>query len=269
MKPFTVLILVLLALSLLAAAYIVSVYGPAYNDYQTKVKLADADYAAIVNIFMTTKSFDGYMSPGWYQDFKAAIDRFNGSVEDAREAGEPLKGHYDPMLRRNDERFNQSLAAIMDYYDAPSHTVTLYNPARNTVMVYVNGTPINVTVCRDVADPSYRELVEFLVKDHTEYAEYDNTSYVCTNFAVALYQNASAAGIRAHIVSIRFENETNGHMVVAFDTERGRVCVDDTACLDAVAEPRIGEPYVARLIYPPGQELGTINKTIASVDTLV
>ncbi len=93
--------------------------------------------------------------------------------------------------------------------------------------------PIELINIPDAANPTYAELVTFLKEDSTDEHPYIEDlgilSYVCSDFAEDVHNNAEAAGIRAAWVSIQFEGEDIGHALHAFETtDRGLVYVDCT-----------------------------------------
>ena len=96
-----------------------------------------------------------------------------------------------------------------------------------------DGEPIELMNIPDAANPTYAELVTFLKEDSTDGHPYikdlDILSYVCSDFAEDVHNNAEAGGIRAAWVSIEFEGDEIGHALNAFETtDRGLVYVDCT-----------------------------------------
>jgi hypothetical protein len=93
---------------------------------------------------------------------------------------------------------------------------------------YPNGSLCYVTVYENATDPSYNELMGFLVLDNTEHAAYVPGVYECSNFAIHLYDDAEAQGAKAHIVGVQF-TDGEWHMLDAFNTtDRGTIYIDDT-----------------------------------------
>ena len=71
--------------------------------------------------------------------------------------------------------------------------------------------------------PSYRsitwkELADFIARDHTNWNQYDVNNYVCLDFAIDLVENARKENIKAWIVGVDFANGELGHAFVAFET---------------------------------------------------
>gem|GEM_PF-1417425 len=93
--------------------------------------------------------------------------------------------------------------------------------------------PIELINIPNAANPTYAGLLTFLKEDSTDEHPYIEgftvISYVCSDFAEDVHNNAEAAGIRAAWVSIQFEGEEIGHALNAFETtDRGLVYVDCT-----------------------------------------
>jgi len=107
------------------------------------------------------------------------------------------------------------------YVGADGHTITLVNN-------------------ESAVDPSYKQLVEFIKEDKTNEIPYNNTSFVCSDAAERVHNNAEAIGFRSAWVYIDFTNEratlnptTNalvvGHACNLFNTtDEGLVAIDCT-----------------------------------------
>jgi hypothetical protein len=100
-------------------------------------------------------------------------------------------------------------------------------------------------------DPTWQQLVDFLVLDKTDSKKYVKDEYVCSGFAEDVHNNAEAAGIRCALVSLGFEDSDIGHALNAFNTtDRGLVFIDCTGVSetmdiswDRIAFLMIGERY--------------------------
>lgn len=84
---------------------------------------------------------------------------------------------------------------------------------------------------RNLRDPTYLEMEEFLARDRTD--SNGDDSYICGNFANDVKKNALKEGIRCAGVIIRFGNEKifgaeeRGHALVAFETtDRGVIFIE-------------------------------------------
>ncbi len=74
---------------------------------------------------------------------------------------------------------------------------------------------------------TWNELADFLVRDHTNWHEYDLEDYNCLDFAIDLVANARSENMKAWIVGVDFVNGDTGHAFVAFETsDRGTVFVE-------------------------------------------
>lgn len=89
-----------------------------------------------------------------------------------------------------------------------------------------DGEPIELINNPDATDPTYAELIVFIKADTADEGLYTN-SYVCSDFAEAVHNNAEAAGIRAAWVGIDFKGDDEGHAYNAFETtDLGLVFID-------------------------------------------
>ncbi len=115
----------------------------------------------------------------------------------------------------------------------------------NTQHVYVNGAkcvgadghPIELTNNPNARNPTFRQLIGFIICDETDTYEYleesyspeSKRAYTCADFAEDVHNNAEAAGIRAAWVAIGLEGKDEGHVCNAFETrDRGLVYIDCT-----------------------------------------
>ena len=111
-------------------------------------------------------------------------------------------------------------------------TSTPYIYENGAIIVGGDGEPIELINNPDATNPTYAELVAFIVTDSTDTKDYLKlglTGYVCADFAEDVHNNAEAAGIRAAWVSIDFGGNDEGHACNAFETtDRGLVYIDCT-----------------------------------------
>ena len=78
-------------------------------------------------------------------------------------------------------------------------------------------------------NPTWQQLVEFLLTDPTDDETYQKYSFNCVDFSDMLHNNAEAAGIKSAFVAIFFYDEDIGHTLNAFrTTDKGLVYVDNT-----------------------------------------
>ena len=106
-------------------------------------------------------------------------------------------------------------------------------------------------------DPTYDELVSFIKSDKTDKKRYTN-SYVCSDFAEAVHNNAEKAGIKAGWVTIDFKAGA-GHACNAFNTkDKGIVYIDCTGMpgknkgpCDKIITIKKGSKISTKSLYPP------------------
>jgi hypothetical protein len=116
------------------------------------------------------------------------------------------------------------------------------------VQIYPDGSYVSITNHQNAHNPTMAELKAFLKDDQTENYAYSATSFVCTNYAVMLHDNAEAHGIRCALVGIEYATPNGGHALNAFETtDEGLVFVDDTGAsygpgFDRFAKITMGQP---------------------------
>jgi hypothetical protein len=119
----------------------------------------------------------------------------------------------------------------------PSNSKYIYEDG--AILVGADGEPIELINNPDATNPTSAELIAFVKEDPTDEHYYAGdfavllgtaeVSYVCSDFAEDMHNNAEAAGIRAAWVSIDFEGDDKGHALNAFETtDRGLVYIDCT-----------------------------------------
>ena len=105
----------------------------------------------------------------------------------------------------------------------------LYIYDNGAVAVGGDGEPLELIDNPIATDPTYAELVAFITVDSTDENSYVTMSYVCSDYAEEVHNNAEAAGIRAAWVGVDFEEDDEGHALNAFETtDRGLVYIDCT-----------------------------------------
>lgn len=104
----------------------------------------------------------------------------------------------------------------------------------------------------NIRDPTYQEMLDFLTTDQTDKNPYNETSYVCWNFASDVMNNAFKAGYKCGWVHLAFPD--SAHAVNCFNTtDHGLVFVEPQS--DDVVTLTIGQPYWDRTKYsPPGYD---------------
>jgi hypothetical protein len=95
-------------------------------------------------------------------------------------------------------------------------------------------------------NPSWAQLMTFLLQDQTETHTYIRNVYDCSQFSRDVHNNAERAGIRAAEVAVQFQDEIVGHALNAFlTTDYGLVYVDCTQPPDMIARVKVGKRYRA------------------------
>lgn len=93
-----------------------------------------------------------------------------------------------------------------------------------------DGEPIVLVDNPDATNPTYAELVAFIVEDTTNlnyFVDGGPDGYVCADYAEDVHNNAEAAGIRAAWVGVNFKDNDEGHALNAFETtDKGLVYID-------------------------------------------
>lgn len=135
-----------------------------------------------------------------------------------------------------------------------------------------DGSPVLLTNYSNAKNPSWSQLLTFLKSDTTDKQKYVYPSFVCSNFAEILHNNAERAGWRCAFVSINLTGypdfaklgipSNSGHALNAFETtDKGLVYIDCTGTIsnqhppdmDATVDVKVSKPYIPVLIFPsPG-----------------
>ena len=101
-------------------------------------------------------------------------------------------------------------------------------------------------------NPTYQEMKDFLNRDTTNLHTYGGSApgaYDCENFASDVCNNAEAAGIRAAVVGLDYENANAGHVIVAFETtDKGLIFIEPQSDGEVTIEVGIGYGYPAKII---------------------
>ena len=65
-------------------------------------------------------------------------------------------------------------------------------------------------------NPTYHEVLNFIDDDETNKIPYDEETFVCSNYAQILNDNAENKGIRCAMIDLYFEN--SAHQIIGFNT---------------------------------------------------
>jgi hypothetical protein len=120
---------------------------------------------------------------------------------------------------------NLSSETVLSQKQVPTGIITV-NILSSTSNYYSYST-IQPTPTIAYLPVTWKQLVNFLSDDHTNWNEYIPGKYVCLDFAVDLVENAKKKFIKAWIVGVEFTNGGPGHAFVAFETaDRGIIYVE-------------------------------------------
>ena len=79
----------------------------------------------------------------------------------------------------------------------------------------------------ELHDPTYNEVVNFIIQDKTNEEEYIEDIFDCEQFSQQLNKNAENTGIRCAYVIIYFNGTDAGHGIVGFNTvDKGMVYIE-------------------------------------------
>jgi hypothetical protein len=136
--------------------------------------------------------------------------------------------------------FSDHNVVALSYSDSGT---TIYETNASGERMYIHNNP-------DSHDPTYQEMVNFILSDDTDRIPYNSYSFVCIDFAVRVHDNAERANITSAVVCSMFSDGI-GHALNAFNTtDRGWVYVDctggdpgDPINHDKFATFAMGQPY--------------------------
>jgi len=108
------------------------------------------------------------------------------------------------------------------------------------------------------SNPTWAQLLDFLLEDKTDQKAYVPGVYMCGDFARDVHNNAERAGIRAAYVAIDLPGAY--HALNAFKTtDRGLVFIDCTGLeasqpgpsnCDTIVNVRLGKSYLPKSLFP-------------------
>jgi uncharacterized repeat protein (TIGR01451 family) len=115
------------------------------------------------------------------------------------------------------------------------------DPGEPSHYVGADGHKITLINNESAVNPTYKQLIEFIKKDKTNEIPYNNTSFVCSDAAERVHNDAETAGFRCAWVSIDFINQCAtinpvtkaivvGHACNLFNTtDKGLIGIDCTS----------------------------------------
>lgn len=99
-------------------------------------------------------------------------------------------------------------------------TIRYYETNASLDKMYIHNNP-------SARNVTYDELISFILSDPTDRIPYNNSSFVCIDYAVAVHDNAERQNITAGVVTCDF-NESRHALDVFNTTDRGLVYIDCT-----------------------------------------
>lgn len=125
---------------------------------------------------------------------------------------------------------------------SPSAPLSIIAGAQVPTAAPGSATAASITPSGNLLPVSWKDLVAFLEKDHTNWNKYVPGKYMCLDFSTDLVANATGQGIEAWIVAVDFTSGGPGHAFVAFQTtDRGIVFVEPQAD-DTYPVVKVGQP---------------------------
>jgi len=121
----------------------------------------------------------------------------------------------------------------------------------------------------DLRDPSYAEVMAFLIRDKTNLRAYDIDRYNCIHYCADVNNNAEAEGVRCAFVVLEYIEEIADHTIIAFNTtDRGLVYFEPQS--DEVANPVVGKRWYQCIVPEPGYYYSPppYNDTIKSIEVI-
>lgn len=146
-------------------------------------------------------------------------------------------------------------------------TVTTFNPhTGNVYEVGGNGNRLEFVDHSNAVDPTYQQVLDFVKADNTDTLQYTDT-YVCSDFAEKLKNDAEVAGIKCAWVGCEFTSGQLGHAFNEFQTtDKGIVYIDCTGVPnpdgneDKILHCVVGQPLEAQYLFRTGSlhSMGTV-----------
>lgn len=139
-------------------------------------------------------------------------------------------------------------------------STTIVYPRINTAYeIGADGHRITLVNNKNANNPTYSELLAFVRADKTDEKIYDFKSFLCSDYAETLHNNAEKAGYRCAWIAINF-TEGEGHALNAFNTtDNGTVFIDSTGSYpkesgnwDKIVKVQVGKPYIPVSLFRTG-----------------
>lgn len=131
-------------------------------------------------------------------------------------------------------------------------------------IIGADGEQIRITNNPIAVDVTYSELIQFIEADTTDQIIYNDSSFVCADYAELLHNKAEEQGIKTGVVSVNFEESEIGHMFNIFNTiDKGEVLVDITEHDTIVNNLIVGEEIEKESI--DGEKQYSINGNVSEI----
>ena len=117
----------------------------------------------------------------------------------------------------------------------------------------------------NIKDPTYKDMMSFIMEDRTDNKEYIEGEYICEDFTADVCNAAEREGIRCASVSLRYPDGL-GHAIIAFNTiDKGLIYIEPQT--DELVEPEIGEHFYKCVVTKAGYyyEKPDYNDTIQKI----
>ncbi len=151
--------------------------------------------------------------------------------------------------------------------ESSSDFITVFHNTQPYIEPIYTGQSLHLVNDNSASNPTWQQLMNFLVSDKTDQNQYIFESYVCTDYAEEVHNNAEAAGIKAAFVAVFFKGDEIGHTLNAFETtDYGLVYIDCTE-FDTQIYIQEGAEYQSFFLFDNSEyyefeSLGIIEKVI-------
>lgn len=141
-------------------------------------------------------------------------------------------------------------------------------PKANTPIAPIP-TPPPISLQQQLTNPTYQQMLDFLLQDDTDLHPYEYPTFVCEDFAKMLQDHAQKLGWRCVLVTVQLNGypdpynlgipSNTGHALNAFQTtDKGLIYIDSTRTMglgpfiqDSIVDITIGQQYIPVLLFPP------------------
>jgi predicted RNase H-like nuclease (RuvC/YqgF family) len=187
-----------------------------------------------------------------FSELSTTKDTLNSSQSKLDTANQTLTLKLAELSSANNKitSIEESLTTLEDSLSNSQHELDIAEETLDGLGIAV----FTSDVCLDVElvdnpqarNPTWKELMSFLVNDQTDKNTYIENVYDCSQFSRDLHNNAEAAGIQSAEVQVRFKDERVGHALNAFiTTDYGLVYVDCTTEPDTIARIKLDKEFRA------------------------